>query len=280
MSGYAGIISLDNAPPDRALLDRMAAALTFRGPDATHVTTQPGAGLVFTFLKTGPAPQSSQQPCTLDGRTWLIGDVRLDGRDDLRRKLEQHGARIPPTATDEEVLLHAMSQLGVESLPDLDADLSFVLWNPCEHQLLAFRDLTGARPFFYSLRGGKVYFSNTIQALLVDADLSRKEYDQQFIADFLLGSPHHDQDRTIYPAIKRLPAGRLLQCSPKDFSVHRIANFPIEDLLKFNRDEEVVEEFRRLFTQAVRERLPKSNTSILLSGGLDSTSIAASVVSL
>src|SRR2546423_11000633 len=110
MSGYAGIISADNAPPDRDLLDRMAAALAFRGPDAMHITAQSGAGFVFTFLRTGPAPQSSQQPVTLDGRMWLIGDVRLDGRDDLRRKIEQHGVSLTPTATDEELILHFVAQ--------------------------------------------------------------------------------------------------------------------------------------------------------------------------
>jgi asparagine synthase (glutamine-hydrolysing) len=280
MSGYAGIVSLDNAPPDRALLDRMAAALAFRGPDATHVTTQPGAGFAFTLLRTGPAPQSSQHPCTLDGRVWLIGDVRLDGRDDLRRKLEQHGASIPSTVTDEELILHAVSQFGVDSLPELDGDFSFVLWNSTEGTFCGFRDLTGARPFFYSFRGGKLCFSNTIQALLADADVSHKEYDQQFIADFLLGSPYHDQDRTIYRDVRRLPAGHLLQFSPLGFSVRRITDFPVEELLRFKRDQEVVEEFRRLLMQSVADRLPTINTSIFLSGGLDSTSIAASVVAL
>ena len=124
MSGYAGIISPDNTPPDRALLDRMAADLAFRGPNATHVTTQPGADFVFTFLKTGPAPQSPQQPVTLDNRLWLIGDVRLNGRDDLRRKLEQHGASLPRTVTDEDLTLHFVSQFGIESLPELDGDFS------------------------------------------------------------------------------------------------------------------------------------------------------------
>jgi asparagine synthase (glutamine-hydrolysing) len=280
MSGYAGIISLDNSPSDRALLDRMAAALAFRGPDATHVTTQPGAGFVFTFLRTGPAPQSSPQPCTLDGHLWLIGDVRLDGRDDLRRKLEQHGPSIPSTATDEELILCVVAQFGVDSLPELDGDLSLVLWNSSERTFCGFRDLTGARPFFYSFRGGKFCFSNTLQVILADPDVSRDQYDQQFIADFLLGSPHHDPDRTVYAEVRRLAPGHLVEHSPQGLAVRRIANLPIEDLLPFNRNEEVVEEFRRLFIQAVADRLPPANTSILLSGGLDSTSIAAQVVSL
>src|SRR4030088_224163 len=88
VSGFAGFISLDGAPPDVRLLERMAQALAFRGPDGSLITTHPRAGFCFTFLRTGPAPQCPSQPCSLDGRVWLLGDVRLDGRDDLRRKLQ------------------------------------------------------------------------------------------------------------------------------------------------------------------------------------------------
>src|SRR5260370_27376 len=52
MSGFAGIVSLDGAPPDALLLQRMAERLAFRGPDGTHITTKPGAGFCFTFLRT------------------------------------------------------------------------------------------------------------------------------------------------------------------------------------------------------------------------------------
>ena len=53
MSGFAGVVSLDGAPPDALLLERMAGTLAFRGPDGTHITTKPGAGFCFTFLRTG-----------------------------------------------------------------------------------------------------------------------------------------------------------------------------------------------------------------------------------
>jgi asparagine synthetase B (glutamine-hydrolysing) len=42
-----------------------------------------------------------------------------------------------------------------------------VLWNARERRLFAFRDLTGARPFFYSFRSGSLLFSNTLQAFFV-----------------------------------------------------------------------------------------------------------------
>ena len=100
MSGFAGIIATDGATPDQSLLERFAAHLAFRGPDGTHISTQPGAGFCFTFVRTGPAPQSFSQPCSLDQRVWLLGDVRLDAGDDLRRQLEQAGELLPPDVTD------------------------------------------------------------------------------------------------------------------------------------------------------------------------------------
>jgi asparagine synthase (glutamine-hydrolysing) len=282
MSGFAGIIrlepSLKSAEEDRATIARMAEAIACRGPDAQQLWSQNGASFAFSLLTTGPAPQAASQPVTLNGNTWLIGDLRCDGRDDLIAKLEQHGASVSRSAISEELVLRFFSQFGSEVLPELNGDLSFALWEAAERRLIAFRDLSGARPFFYSCHNGKLSFSNMLQAMLADPDISRHHYDLQFIGDFLLGSPHNDPDRSIYSDIRRLPAGHLLEFSVKGLSVRRLARLPIEDLLSFQRDQELLEEFRRLFTQSVRDRLPESETSILLSGGLDSTSIAAAAV--
>ena len=103
MSGFAGIICTAGNTPDPGLLERMAGGLEFRGPDATQIWSRGSAGFCFTILRTGPAPQSSEQPCTLDGRVWLLGDVRLDGREDLRGQLEKSDEPISAEATDEEL---------------------------------------------------------------------------------------------------------------------------------------------------------------------------------
>ncbi|HLZ91158.1 MAG TPA: hypothetical protein VKQ28_05540 [Candidatus Acidoferrum sp.] len=154
MSGFAAIISLGDAPPDQRTLERMAQTLAFRGPDGTHIATKPGAGFCFTFLRTGPAPQCPSQPCSLDGRVWLLGDVRLDGRDDLRRKLEQRGDEFDGDVTDEELVLRAWRRWEKASLPELIGDYSFALWDEETRQLWCACDLMRARPFFYAQSGG------------------------------------------------------------------------------------------------------------------------------
>ena len=217
MSGFAGIIRLESgvesAEVDRRAIEQMARAIAFRGPDALQQTLQPGASFAFSLLTTGPAPQESSQPCTLDGETWFLGDARCDGREELRRQLEQLGQQIAENATSEQFVLHAFSKFGAAGLPELHGDFSFAFWNPRERKIIAYRDLTGQRPFFYSNHNDVLIFSNTMQAVLSVSSVSR-ELDEEFIADFLLGDPYHNPNRAVYRDIRRLPPGHPERAAP------------------------------------------------------------------
>ena len=274
MSGFAGVVTLDGAPPDTHLLERIAQTLAFRGPDGTHITTKPGAGFCFTFLRTGPAPQCPSQPCSLDGRIWLLGDVRLDGRNDLWNKLEQHGETISSDITDEEVVLRTWRLWGEKGIAELIGDYSFALWDAETRCLRCWRDLMGARPFFHAQAGGWIYFSNTLDAVRCAPQISGA-LDPHFIGDFLLQGPCQDAAKTAFREISRLPAGHLLRYSRDEMRIVRFISLPNGDPLWLKRQEEYVEQFRELLVQAVADRLPQDSVAIYMSGGLDSTSIAA-----
>jgi asparagine synthase (glutamine-hydrolysing) len=252
----------------------MAAGLEFRGPDGTQIWSQSGAGFCFTLLRIGPAPQCSEQPCSLDGRVWLVGDVRLDGRKDLRRELEQSGEPTKLDATDEELILRVWRQWGEEGLARLVGDLSFALWDVDARELLCMRDLMGFRPFFYVSIGKWLFFSNTLKVLR-NLPGASAEVDPEFIADFLLQDLSSDPSRTIYRHIHRLAPGHLLRCCEQGLRVRRNTEIPIEEPLWLKRPEEYIERFQSLLENAVRDRLPQGASAVFLSGGLDSTSVAA-----
>jgi asparagine synthase (glutamine-hydrolysing) len=274
MSGFAGVVRADGETPDAKLIERMAERLAFRGPDATQVWTRPGAGFGFTLLRTGPSPQAARQPFSLDGRVWLLGDVRLDGREELLRRLEQHGEEVAVDATNEELILRAWRQWVEKSFEILIGDFSFALWDAEARQLWCVRDLIGARPFFYAHFAGQLIFSNTLDAVRLAPDVSAK-LDLHFIGDFLLQSWCPDAERSAFLDIRRLPAGHALKYSNGDLVVRRCASLPIEEPLFLRRREEYVEQFRGHLEQAVRDRLPEEPAGIFMSGGLDSTSVAA-----
>jgi asparagine synthase (glutamine-hydrolysing) len=207
----------------------------------------------------------------------LLGDVRLDGRDDLRRKLEQHGDEISPNVTDEELVLRAWHRWRGDALPDLIGDYSFALWDAEARQLCCARDLMGARPFFYAKAGNRLYFSNTLNTIRCAPEIST-ELDNHFIGDFLLQGWCSDLARSAFRDISRLPAGHVLQYSSTGLHVRRFTSLAIEEPLRLKCEEEYVEQFGSLLEQAVLERLPRGSVAIFLSGGLDSTSVAAFAV--
>jgi asparagine synthase (glutamine-hydrolysing) len=274
MSGFGGIVEADGGMLDPRLLERMAERLSFRGPDATQTWTRRGAGFCFTLLRTGPSPQSPSQPCSVDGQLWLLGEVRLDGREDLRRKLERHGEEVAPDATDEELVLRAWRQWTEKSFEILAGDFSFVLWDAESKHLWCARDLLGARPFFYAFASGQFVFSNTLEAVRLSPTVSTN-LDFPFIGDFLLQSWCPDPERTAFRDIRRLPAGHALHFENGEIKIRRYASLPIEEPLLLKRREEYIEQFRFHFEQAVRDRLPRGPAGIFMSGGLDSTSVAA-----
>jgi asparagine synthase (glutamine-hydrolysing) len=156
----------------------------------------------------------------------------------------------------------------------LVGDFAFAIWDAEASQLWCVRDLMGARPFFYAHSAGQFVFSNTLEVVRIAPHVSAK-LDLHFIGDFLLQSWCPDAERTVFLDIRRVPAGHALKYSKGELSVRRFATLPIEEPLFLERREDYVEEFRGHLEQAVRDRLPAGPAACFMSGGLDSTSVAA-----
>jgi asparagine synthase (glutamine-hydrolysing) len=274
MSGFAGVVNGDGAPVDEALLQRLAKRLAFRGLDNTTVKTVGSAGFCFTLAKTGPAPQTTDLPITLDGESWLLGDIRLDGREALRDTLHRNGQTVPDSATDEELALEAWKARGADSGRLLVGDYAFGIWELNERRLICARDVIGAKPLFYSQADGLFCFSNTLDALRLVPGLDLR-LDEHFMGDFLLQGWCSDVELTVYRGIRRLRPGHLVEFQNSRVVTRRFAELPIEEPLNYRHSDEYLEQFQTLFDAAVRGRLPSGNVAFFMSGGLDSTSVAA-----
>jgi asparagine synthase (glutamine-hydrolysing) len=288
VSGFAGIVrlepSLETAEADRAALAHMAEAIAFRGPDAQQQWHCDGASFAFSLLTTGPAQQAASQPVTLDGTAWLIGDVRLDRREELIDLLSETGKRAEKKATDEEVVLLAWKRWRDDGnnhvfSEELHGEFGFAIWEPARRELNCFRDVMGCRPFYYYVEQDVFSFSNTSQALNYAPNFTA-ELDYDYIADFLLVGWCPRPENSVYRKARRLPAGHYLTFSPNGTKLQRYQQIPIEEPLFLKRDQEYIEIYRSLLEKAVADRLPEQATAIFLSGGLDSGSLAATSCSL
>lgn len=277
MSGFSGIVRFGGTTAsmeeDRQRATRMAEQIAWRGPDKQNQWDRGGAHFAFSLFRTGPAPQAESQPSSLDGIVWLMGDIRLEGRKELQRELEQAGEAVADTCTDEELVLRVFRKWGVAGLQKLAGDFSFVLWDEAAQNLLALRSFFGAKPFFYVTAKNVFSFSNTLAAAKC-AEGFQGELDEVYVEDFLLAGWCLELERSAFRDIKRLAPGHLLKFSAAGMEIRRLLQLPIEEPLHFGKQEECVEAYLHLLEQAVEEQLPAHGAAAYVSGGLDSTTVA------
>lgn len=205
---------------------------------------------------------------TDDSKTWLAGEVRLDGRRDLLTKL-----KLADPLSDAELVLHAYRAWQEDCVKHLIGDFAFAIWDGTRRQFFCARDQLGVRQFFYSYTNNAFFFSNTLNAL---RDHVAGELNELAIGDFLVFGLNQDPSTTIFAGIRRLPKAHTLTVSRDGIRVNEYWT-PTITPVRYKRETDYIEHFDELLTHAVEDRLGTSNAGIMMSGGLDSSAIAATV---
>jgi asparagine synthase (glutamine-hydrolysing) len=274
LSGFAGIFNLDGAPVSRSLLAHMTSCLEYRGPDASGIWSDAGVGMSHTMLRASWESRSERQPATLDGRIWVVADARIDGRHALAAKLGGPDAASLAAAPDSELVLRAYARWGEDCGQHLYGDFAFAIWDSRERKLFCARDHFGLKPFYYAVAGRSFIFTNTLRCLQTHPGVSDR-LNELAVADYLLFGYKQDPSATSFHEIRRLPPAHSMRVSESAVSVRRYWSLDAARRIQFRQPAEYLEKFTELFREAVEDRLHCSSTGIFLSGGMDSSSVAA-----
>src|SRR5437016_6182789 len=260
---------------ERALLQSLVDFLSYRGPDSHECGMDASIGLGHAMLRTTRQSRGERQPARLGaGRFWITADARLDGRVELITELERSGRIVQPNAPDSELILHAYAAWGTPSVEHLRGDFSFAIWDAHHKQLFCARDHLGIKPFYYVERGDLFLFSNTLNCIRMHPEVS-SELNEAAIGDFLLFGLNCDNAATSFRDIQRLPPAHSLSISPEGVKIRRYWTPPTDGRIRYAKPETYIENFQSLLEAAVADRLRTDRAGILLSRGLDSSSLAA-----
>ncbi len=278
MSGFAGVFHLDGAPVDHVWLETMAVFLAFRGPDGSQIWISGSAGLCHTLLRTSAETDARPQINSLDGNSWIAGDVRIDDRETLFTKLPNSPETLRSSSSSE-LVLHAYAVWGEGCVEHLLGDFSFVIWDARRRRVFCARDHLGIKLLFYARVGQYLIVSNT-QDCIRQVPIVSDELNEQAIGDFLIAGMNHNPRTTFFGAIQRLPPAHRLIAKPDGLRSERYWTLPIDQPLYYARTRDYVDRFRELLRAAVSDRLPDCPLGIFMSGGLDSPALAATAVQL
>lgn len=204
--------------------------------------------------------------------TAVVGEIRLDRRDELCRVLgAPHDAS---GLTDEALLGLAYRERGQNCAVPLWGEYAFAIWDPLRKRVFAARDPSGSVPLYYGRFREGMVLTPDIAALLTLPFVSRRA-DQRAVLD-CLGEFPEDEEATEYAEIRRLPPGHCLVAESLSMKVRQYYFLDAGKELRLSSDAEYAAELRSTLQRAVRIRIPQgSNCAVMLSGGLDSSFIAA-----
>lgn len=249
MSGIAGVFHRRGQPASSEQLEHFKQILAHRG-SKRHIWRSGPVGLLQTGSLAGSDP------------------IAFDGRLDNRRELLEQLGGLP--GTDAELVLRAYEQWGEDCPAHLLGDFAFALWDDRRQHLFCARDYLGVRPFHYYVDETLFLFSSEIRPLLEAPEVPHRP-NTGVVAEYLAFS-HSSPEETLYQGIQRLAGGTALQVGLT--GTWRVRRYwqPSSGRQIIRPDEREYEhEFRVILKEAVACR---QGDACLMSGGLDSTSVA------
>lgn len=279
MCGIAGWIGRGQ---ESVSLGKMSRSIAHRGPEAEGFWEAQHSGwrlgLVHRRLRIVDLGQRSDQPMVRGARALAFNGEIYNFRE-LRTELERGGHRFT-TTSDTEVILAAYRQWGAECVERLDGMFAFALWDAERSELLLVRDRLGKKPLYFSSRGCGFVFGSEIKAVLA-ALPGTPEMDAEALDDYLtyLYIPY---PRTLFQGIRQVGPASWVRVRVAREGLHTSEGSYWDPLAGAKGAgvgrsvQENVEELGERLESAVSSRMISDvPLGVLLSGGLDSSSITA-----
>ena len=274
MSAICGILYLDGKPVAAETVDTMMAKLSHRGRDGSGVWREGPLGLGHQMLHTTPESLHETLPFRDSSSDLVItADARIDNREELFDEFD-----IPPPeragVADSKLILKAYEKWGEDCSKRLLGDFAFAIWDRRKQQLFCARDHVGFRTFYYYHSRRFLAFATEIKGVLAAPDVPRR-LNETAVADYLVYN-QQDLEITFYKGILRLPPAHVivLQAGVLKKQSYWVPHTQPE--LKLPADDDYAQALLEKMTQAVRCRIRGAfPVGIMLSGGLDSSSVAS-----
>lgn len=276
MCGIAGIFHRETLKPvDPFRVERMCDAMVHRGPDGAGVWTDLGVGLGHRRLSIIDLEGSPQPMASADGRAVIVFNGEIYNFRELRRELENAGARFR-TQGDTEVILAAWQKWGPGCLDRLDGMFAFALYDLDTRQLFLARDRFGVKPLFLAqLADGGLIFASELKGLLAHPMMRRRLNPQAVEAYMTWG--YVPDSHSILKGVSKLQAGHflLLEHGKPMPAQRRWWGVSFEERHK-GKEADLSAELVHLLREAVQSRMVSDvPLGAFLSGGVDSSSVVA-----
>ncbi|MCL4297294.1 MAG: asparagine synthase (glutamine-hydrolyzing) [Anaerolineae bacterium] len=281
MCGICGIVNLKTSQPvNQSTLQKMNQAMKHRGPDEQGFYHCGPVGLGSRRLSIIDLAGGRQPIANEDESMWIVFNGEIYNYRELRIFLQKKGHTFR-TQTDTEVILHLYEEFGLECVQHLNGIFAFAIWDTPRQELTLARDRMGIKPLYYTETNNGFIFGSELKVVMAHPEVKR-EIDLISLNEYL-SFEYVPTPRTIIRHIYRLEPGCVLRYSAQgvhhqpywNISLARSESRPPVDWRDY-----AIGLYETLKTSVKQELVSDVPVGVLLSGGLDSSSIAAFMAEL
>lgn len=216
------------------------------------------------------------QPMSYQDRYWIVYNGEIYNYIELKIELERKGYHFI-SESDTEVILAAFQEWGALCLNRFNGMFSFIIFDRKEKRIFVARDRFGVKPlYFWQDNNGVLAFASEIKQFTVLPGWQARVNEARAY-DFLNWGITDHTNETLFRGVYQLRGGEYLdlRLDKLDQAIQPEKWYEIDTKTRMNLSfEEACEQFKELFSDAVRVRLRADvPVGTGLSGGLDSSSI-------
>jgi asparagine synthase (glutamine-hydrolysing) len=276
MCGINGILHLQSQKKiDERVLTKMRDSLEHRGPDDKGLFIENNIGFGHRRLSILDVSIAGHQPfLSEDGRYVLVYNGEIYNYKEFYPELKSSGFDIR-TSSDTEVLMKLFQLHGLKMLNRLNGMFAFAIWDKMEKKLIVVRDRMGVKPLYYSFYNETFYFASEQKALFtagVPLKMAQDGLEEYIFNRFVAG------ENTLYQNVKKILPGHIM-------TIHEGGKTTTEKWWNLKKEIQNQSEiknpeewFQETFDDSIKLRMVSDvPVGVLLSGGLDSSSVLASL---
>jgi asparagine synthase (glutamine-hydrolysing) len=279
LSGICGIINWNGEAVHPAQLMKMAVAAAYRGPDGIKYYIKKNIGMVHLALHTTTEGILEKQPiASKDQKIILVGDIRLDNRDDIIQRLgsiSEYQHEVIELKLDAYILLAAYQRWRETCLDYIYGDFSFAIWDSVERYLFAAVDHQSKKSLHFYNDRNALFFSTEAHQILTQPSVSCRINEFQIARD-LVSTGRSGIDQSYFANINKIRPAHYLSATAQKQNEIQYWDIKIPTPIRYKNIQDYSEHFLEIFGTCVDASIRSQQlVSVLLSGGLDSSSIFA-----
>jgi len=276
MCGINGILHLQSQKKvDERILTKMRDSIEHRGPDDKGLFIEKNIGFGHRRLSILDVSSAGHQPFISDDERFvMVYNGEIYNFKEFYSELKSSGFDIK-TSSDTEVLLKLFQLYGLKMLNRLNGMFAFAIWDKLEKKLTVVSDRMGVKPLYYSFFNETFYFASEQKAIFtagVPLKIAQDGLQEYIFNRFVAG------ENTLYENIhKVLPGHSMVIYQDGKITTEKWWDLKTE-IQNQPKIKNPVEWFRETFDDSIRLRMISDvPVGVLLSGGLDSSSVLASL---